>query len=196
MVSQSSRRDRRRALDRRKIFFRYIFPVLLERRLDAFVPREQHQAGGFAIESMDDKSLLRQRLCQRLEVLIQNAMRGALLLAGGAYREQSGRFVNYNDRLVEVDNFDSVQRDFGGSSLPGRDRHQVTGFKLRIVTNSPPVPHGHCAESQQLFRFCAREPGRWAEQPGQKLASRLDAKLLVRCQKIRQSNHLRGGRQG
>src|SRR5216683_7608188 len=39
--------------------------------------------------------------------------------------------------------------------------------------------HLHRAEAEQLLRFFSREPSWRAEQPGQKLASRVDAKLTV-----------------
>src|ERR1700682_325624 len=163
-ISQGSRRARRRALDHREIFFRNIFPVLLHRSLDAFASREQHQPGGFAIEAVDYKSLLRQRLGLRLQVLVENAMRGALLLARGAHRKQSGRFVNYNHGLVEVNDSEPVQRNVGvGWSLPGRDSHEVARFQLRIVPHILPMQHRHRAKSQHPFRFSARETRRRPE---------------------------------
>ena len=51
-------------------------------------------------------------------------MRGALLLARGAHRQQAGWFVNYDDGLVEMNDPESVQRNIRiRASFRSRDSH-------------------------------------------------------------------------
>jgi hypothetical protein len=116
-------------------------------------------------------------------MLVQNAMRSPFLLPRRAHRKQSGRFVNDDNSIIEVNDPESMQRDLGvGSSLPGRDSYEVSRLQLRIVPDISPMLHSNRTKTQHLFCFCARQPHRRPHQKAQKLASRLDAKLPLRRQ--------------
>ncbi len=105
-MSVPSRRGRH-ALDHGEISLGDAFPIGLQCSLNRGASREEHQARGLAIEAMDDKGLLLARFRQRLQIVIEYAMRSLFLFAIRSHGKQPGGFIDNHEHVVEVDNLET-----------------------------------------------------------------------------------------
>ncbi len=113
-------------------------------------------------------------------MFVENSMRGAFLLAFRAHRQQSRALLDYDDVVVEINDFQAVTLDrCGGDLFARRNSHNVARLQLCIVPDSSYSRDGHRAEAQKILGRFARESERQGEQERQQFASRRDAKLVV-----------------
>jgi hypothetical protein len=107
-------------------------------------------------------------------------MRSPLLLTFRAYRKQSCWFVDHDDGIIQMNNFEAMAlKGVVAHSLPYRNGHDVVRPQLGIMPDPRLVLYRHRSEPEKVFRLFARQSQRQANQIWQEFASGGDTKLIV-----------------
>jgi hypothetical protein len=96
---------------------------------------------------MYDEGLLQRRFCKRLQMFVENSMRGSFFLAFRSHREETRPLFDHHDRIVEINNPLVLIRG-SGDLLARRDRHNVAGLELSVVPDVRHPLHVHGLETQ------------------------------------------------
>src|SRR5579862_3946582 len=101
---------------------------------------------------MHDEGPLRRRASERLQMIVEDSMRGALLLGLRSHRKQARGFLDYYDVVVEMHDFqtlalDRCRRDL----LARRNSHHIAGFQLGVVLDGSPLRDAYRAEAEEVL---------------------------------------------
>ena len=103
-----------------------------------------------------------------------------LLLTFQAHRKQARWFVDHDDGIIQMNNFEALElKGVVAHLLPYRDRHDIVRAQIGIMPDARLVLYGHCPGPDKVFRLFARQSQRQANQIWQELASGGDTKLIA-----------------
>src|SRR5215469_14008897 len=113
-------------------------------------------------------------------MFIEDPMRSPLLLTFRAHRKQPCWFVDHNDGIIQMNNFEALAlKGVVAPSLSYRNGHDIVRPQLGIMPDARLVLYRHRPEPEKVFRLFARQSQRQANQIWQELASGGDTKLMV-----------------
>ena len=101
-------------------------------------------------------------------------------LAFRAHREQPLRFLDHDDGVIQVNDFEAVAAQCCVRRwLSNRNGHDVARIQLRIVPEPSLVSYRNGLEAEKFLGLFARQPERQADEIRQELASGCNAKMMV-----------------
>src|SRR6516162_1400771 len=113
-------------------------------------------------------------------MLIEEPMRSPLLLTFRAYRKQPCWFVDHDDGIIQMNNFEAMAlKSIVAHSLAYRNGHYVVRPQLGIMPDPHLALYRHRPEPEKIFGLFARQSQRQTNQIRQELASGADTKLMV-----------------
>ena len=103
---------------------------------------------------MHDEGLLQRRFCERLQMIVENPMRGPFFLAFRSHRQETRSLFDHHDCVVEINNSLMLHRG-SGNLFARRNSHNIAGLQLGVV---PDVCHpldAHRLEAQEVLGLFA-----------------------------------------
>src|SRR6516164_3262909 len=113
-------------------------------------------------------------------MFIEKPMRSLLLLTFRAHRKETRWFVDYDDGIIQMNNFEALAPQSVVAHLfPYRNGHDIVRAQVCIMPDTRLVLYRHRPGPEKVFRLFARQSQRQANQIWQELASGGDTKLMV-----------------
>ena len=159
----------RDAFDDGVIFLGDAFPVALQGVLGGFRAGENEQAGGFAIQPMDDENtgIAARRALPHIGIELRVGRAGFLALGGDG--EEAGGFVHHEDRFVFVNDFHSARKDRARGGMLSEGNADDRAFRQGVSWRGAGVPAMAIALKRRRFFASLRSKPR-AEQGGSRAA--------------------------
>src|SRR6516225_4205097 len=113
-------------------------------------------------------------------MFIEEPMRSLLLLTFRAHRKETHWFVDHDDGIIQMNNFEALAlKGVVAHLLSYRNGHDIVRAYVCIMPDARHVLYRHRPGPEKLFRMFARQSQRQANQIWQELASGGDTKLMV-----------------
>src|SRR6202011_2174207 len=126
---------------------------------------------------------------------VENPIRSFLLLAFRTHRKQPRRFVDHDDRVVQMDDSELMVLKRRVGHLPAyRNCHDVARLQLRIMPDHRLALRRHRSAPEKVRRLLTRQSQRQARQILQELASGWNPKATTRrCHEAQRTSALESG---
>lgn len=155
------------SFDEGEVAFLKVLPVGLEEFFGLLGLGEEEDAGGLAVETMDDPDAGATAVSAVSEVGVQEGVGGALLLTVRGHGEKVGRLVDDDDGVVLVKHGDALGEVIGRRrrGFGGEDGDAVSGGEGVVVLGDDFVVHMHGTVFEPLLDLRALHfrPGREKE---------------------------------
>ena len=168
------------ALHDGKVVLLGVIPVFLKGLLGFLGAGKDHEAGGFAVETMDDEDTFVAVFVPAADVVGEMDVGGLVLLGHTGDGEEAGGLVDDDDVVVFKDDAELARQLLEGLGLDlAADGDYVALGEGMVVACHHLVIHQHGAELEPLLDLELLEIGELIEEVGQKRGGEGDGERLV-----------------